>query len=167
MNAARRKLRRAGSLLIVLTALALPPQALAGAQVPLKGSDSGGFGPGAHSCPSGYDPLDIDGTGNATHLGNYTYHADECFNGTSLAFYGTFTMTAANGDTIVGRYAGEVPPFVGAIAVYEQDAEVSRGTGRFAGASGEFHVSVIANLATGDYTQTMSGTVSSPGAAKK
>ena len=135
--------------------------------MPLKGSDAGGFGPGDHSCALGYDSLDIDGTGNATHVGAYAYHADECFNGATLLFDGSFTITAANGDTIVGTYSGSVPSIDFPVAVYEQGAEITGGTGRFAGATGEFDVSGLANLATGAYSQALSGVVSSPGAAKK
>ena len=160
------KLRSAGGLLVVLAALALPMQALAGVQVPLKGSDGGGFGPGDHSCTAGFGPLDIDGTGNLTQLGKYTYHADECFNEIDLVFSGSFTMTAANGDTLFGTYAGTVPPIDFPLAVYRQRAEIVGGTGRFAGASGEFNVIGLANLGTGEYSQRISGTVSSPGEAK-
>jgi hypothetical protein len=151
----------------IVAALALPFGALAGSQVPLKGDDRGGFGPGTFACAAGHDPLAIDGTGNATHVGRYTYHADECFNGNTLLFTGSFTIRAANGDTIVGTYEGNVPSINFPVAVYEQDAEITGGTGRFSGADGEFHVSGLANLATGGYSQALAGTVSSPGAAKK
>ncbi|HEU0246783.1 MAG TPA: hypothetical protein VFR38_06810 [Gaiellaceae bacterium] len=164
----RSRLSRAGLAIAALTAaLALPLGALAGSQVPLEGADAGGFGPGDHSCAPGYDSLDIDGTGNATHVGTYAYHADECFSGATLLFDGSFTITAANGDTVVGTYSGVVPSIDFPVAVYEQGAEITGGTGRFAGASGEFHVSGLANLATGAYSQALSGVVSSPGAAKK
>ena len=164
----RPRLFRAGwSLAAFVAALALPFGALAGSQVPLEGADAGGFGPGNHACAPGYDPLDIDGAGNATHVGKYTYHADECFNGATLLFDGSYTITAANGDTIVGTYSGAVPSIDFPVAVYEQGAEITGGTGRFAGATGEFDVSGLANLATGAYSQVLSGVVSSPGAAKK
>ena len=166
MNTQRTRLWRACCLLAGLAALAVPVQALAKAEVPFKGSDAGGFGPGNHGCNSG-DPLDIDGVGTATHVGKYTYHADECFNGTTLTFTGTFTITAANGDTITGTYVGVVPPFVFPNATYEQDMQITGGTGRFAGASGELHGSGQADLGSGEYSQVLSGTSSSPGSAKK
>lgn len=144
-------------------ALALPLGALAGSQVPLKGGDAGGFGPGDHSCASGYDPLDINGSGNATQVGAYTYHADECFNGATLLFYGSFSMTAANGDTVVGSYAGDVPLIELPLAVYVQDMTVTGGTGRFTGASGDLHGRGLANLENGTYTQVLSGSISSVG----
>jgi len=143
--------------------LALPLGALAGSQVPLKGGDVGGFGPGDHACSPGYDALDIDGVGHATQVGRYTYHADECFNGATLLFTGSFSITAANGDRITGTYSGEVPVIAFPLAVYEQDMIVTGGTGRFADASGQLHGRGVANLATGDYSQELAGTATSPG----
>jgi len=153
----------ASALAAVAAALVLPLGALAGSQVPLKGGDAGGFGPGDHACPTGYDALDIDGTGTASQVGAYTYHADECFNGATLLFSGTFSITAANGDRIVGTYSGDVPVIAFPLAVYEQDMIVTGGTGRFEGASGDLHGRGLANLATGTYTQDLRGTVASPG----
>jgi hypothetical protein len=76
-------------------------------------------------------------------------------------------LTAANGDTITGTYAGTVVRVAGDLGFYEQDNVITGGTGRFAGASGGFHLSGIANLATLASEQTLSGAISSPGAAKK
>lgn len=167
MKTTRRGLQRAGLLLIVLAALTLPLQALAGEQVPLKGWDSGSFTleADADGC-AGLFGVVIDDVGKATHVGAYAYHANECFNLTTGAFAGTFTMTAANGDTISGTYEGVVVDIVGDLGLYEQEAVVTGGTGRFAGASGGFHLSGIANLATLESSQSISGTVSSPGSLK-
>jgi hypothetical protein len=167
MNAAKRRLRGTGGLLVVFVALALPIQAVAGAQVPLKGSDVGGF-TFPTTCDSGTAlVVDIDGNGNATQVGKYAYAALECFNPVTLLYQGEFTIAAANGDVLRGTYSGEVVEIVGTVGLYEQDAVVTGGTGRFAGASGQFHVSGEADLATGNYSQELAGTVSSPGSAKK
>jgi len=160
--------RRAACLLGLAVALAAPTQALAGADVPLKGSDVGGFTvtPGG-VCDPGWFQVDIVGSGTATHVGKYAYQAVECFDG-ARHYEGEFTLTAANGDTIVGTYRGEVVSIVGSLGFYEHDAKIEGGTGRFAGASGSFHVSGIANLdpAAFTYTQELGGAVSSPGSAK-
>lgn len=166
MKVAKTAFRRACGLLVVLAALALPVQALAGKQVPLKGHDEGSFTLTADACGAGVFAVVVDDTGKATHMGRYAYHSDECFNGTTGAFSGTFTMTAANGDTISGTYAGAVVDVVFPLGFYEQENVITGGTGRFAGASGQFHLSGIANLATLESSQQISGTVSSPGAAK-
>ena len=164
-HATRARLQRAGLLLIVITALALPIQAAASAQVPLKGADSGSFTLTPDGCGAGIFAVVVDDSGHATHLGAYAYHSNECFNGATGEFAGTFTMTAANGDTISGTYAGTVVSVVGDLGFYEQDNVITAGTGRFAGASGGFHLSGIANLATLESSQRLSGTVSSPGSA--
>lgn len=160
---------RAVRLLVALAVLTLPVQALAGPQVPFKGSDVGGFTltPGG-ICASGWFQVDITGAGNATHLGRYAYGAAECFNPTTGAFAGSFTLTAANGDKVAGTYAGQVsatpdPNVVG----YVEEAVVAGGTGRFAGATGTLQISGLANLATGEYSQTLSGNLSSPGSVQQ
>jgi hypothetical protein len=158
---------RAVRLLVVLAALTLPVQAFAGPQVPLKGSDVGGFTltPGG-VCASGWFQVDINGAGNATHLGRYTYGAIECFNPTTGAFAGSFTLTAANGDKVDGTYAGQVSATLDPnVAAYSEQAIVTGGTGRFAGATGTLEINGLANLATGEYSQTLSGDLTSPGAA--
>jgi hypothetical protein len=156
---------RGCGLVVVLAAFAVPAQALAGKQVPLKGKDSGSFTLTADGCGSGVFAVVVDDSGKATHLGKYAYHSNECFDPVTGAFAGTFTMTAANGDTISGTYAGTVVTVVGDVGYYEQDNEITGGTGRFAGASGAFHLSGIANLATLESSQRILGTMSSPGAS--
>lgn len=157
---------KACGLLVVLAVLALPVQALAGKAVPLKGHDSGSFTLTADGCGPGVFAVVVNDSGKATLVGKYAYHSNECFNGATGAFSGTFTITAANGDTISGTYAGTVVEVVGDLGFYEQDNVITGGTGRFSGATGEFHLSGIANLATLESSQRISGTVSSPGAAK-
>lgn len=159
-------LRRVGLLFVVLAALALPMQALAGEHVPFKGSDSGTAGPGTHACSASFSPLELTGSGKATHVGRYTYHAHECLNFATLTFSGVFWITAANGDTISGTYAGTAE-VVGNFILYEQHNVVTGGTGRFAGASGQLHANGVVNPATLEWSEESSGTVSSPGAAKK
>ena len=151
------------ALALGLGQIAVSGPALGADQVPFRGSDAGGFDlPG--SCPDGSLEVVIGGTGRATHLGAYTYTANECFDPLSGNFTGTSTLTAANGDTIVGTYAGQV--FATSdpdVITYEEDLEITGGTGRFAGATGTLHVSGEANLATLDYAQTLIGTLSTPG----
>ncbi len=156
--ATSRRLRRAGMLLVALAALAWPIQALAGAQVPYRGSDSGGFTvPG--TCAPGIFQIDINGTGTATLVGKYAYHADECFDPVASTVTGEFTVTAANGDTIFGTYSG---PCAGDSCA--ETAAVEGGTGRFEGAKGELEV-IVRVTGPDTYSETVSGTVSSPGSA--
>ena len=166
MSATRRRSWMAAALVIVLAAFCLPALALAGSQVPFKGSDTGDFSLGG-SCGTNAFVVDIDGEGTATHVGRYTYEAHECFNVVTLLYSGTFTLTAANGDRIYGAYSGEVTLTSDpAVALYEQAAALQGGTGRFAGATGELAIDGVARFTSGtggDYTQNLSGAVSSVG----
>ena len=153
---------------LLFVALALPLGAFAGAQVPFKGSDVGRWGQGSHDCGTLF-PVAIDeGVGNATHVGRYAYAARECvdFGQYPFPYAGTFTITAANGDTIVGSYAGTATiADDGVTILYEQTAAVAGGTGRFADATGAVNVSGIAR-SDGSYFQELDGAVSSVGASK-
>jgi hypothetical protein len=159
-------LRRAALLVAVAAAIAVP-QALAGVSVPLKGSDRGAFTLTADGCGSGVFAVVVDDVGRASHFGRYAYHSSECFDGATGLYSGTFKMTAANGDAIFGTYTGAVVSVVGDLGLYEQENVITGGTGRFAGAGGAFHLSGVANLVTLESSQTIYGSVSSPGGAKK
>jgi hypothetical protein len=142
----------------MLAMLALPLQALAGAEVPYKGSDSGNYTiPG--TCAAGIFRIAITGQGHGTLVGSYNYDASECYDPVANAVTGSFTVTAANGDTIFGTYSG---PCSGNTCT--ETAAIEGGTGRFAGAEGQLDVTV---LVTGPdtYSETASGTVSSPGSS--
>ena len=166
MNETRKGPWAAAVIVIVLAVFCLPAVALAGAHVPFKGSDAGDFSLGA-SCGTNAFVVDIDGEGTATHVGRYTYEAHECFNVVTLLYSGTFTIAAANGDEVHGAYQGEVfPTSDPAVARYEQSADLDGGTGRFAGATGELAIDGVAKFtsaAGGDYTQILSGAITSVG----
>ena len=149
--------------LLVLFALAVPMQAAAADQPPFKASETGTsrlLGP----CETGGVVLDVTGTGHATQLGTYSSHFRECFDpATGAVTDGSFTLTAANGDTVFGTHSGQVSPTADpSVIVYDDPGVITGGTGRFAGASGSVTQSGVANLATGEYRGTMTGSVSSP-----
>ena len=150
--------------LLVLVALALPMYAGADDKVSLNGLEAGTFqllGP----CDTGGIALEVTGTGHATFIGTYAGRYRECFDpATGAVTNGTFTLTAANGDTVYGTYAGQALPS-GANVLYDDPGVITGGTGRFAGASGVVTQSGLANLATGEYEGTLTGSVSSPGSA--
>ena len=144
--------------LLALPALALPAQAVAKEQQPLKGSESGTFqllGP----CESGGVVLEVTGSGHATALGNYSARYRECLDpATGAVTAGTFTLTAANGDTLFGTYGGQaVPTDDPSVVAYDDPGVITGGTGRLAGASGTADTSGRANLATGEYRGTITG----------
>ena len=147
--------------LLVLVALALPMYATAGDQLPLNGSEAGTFqllGP----CETGGLALEVTGTGRATFIGRYTGRYRECFDpATGAVTNGSFTLTAENGDTLYGTFAGQAVPS-GATVLYDDPGVITGGTGRFAGAGGTANTAGVANLATGEYSGTLSGSVSNP-----
>jgi hypothetical protein len=147
----------AGALLV---SLAGPVSA--GDQVPFKGTLAGT----ATITPLGGPvvAVEIDATGTATYLGRFTLEAPHTVNQATLTAVGTYTLTAANGDTITADLAGTArmvePPNVIAIT---ETATVTGGTGRFADASGTIHVERVFNRATGVTTGSFSGCISTPG----
>jgi len=147
--------------LLVLPALALPMQASAKDRLPLKGSESGTFqllGP----CETGGMTLEVHGTGHGTQLGNYSADYRECLDPTTGAVTaGTFTLTAANGDKVFGTFSGQALPTNDPnVITYEDPGVITGGTGRFASARGTMTASGHADMATGDYMGSMTGSVS-------
>jgi hypothetical protein len=112
--------------------------------------------------------VEIQGTGNATQLGRYTTEQSHCAAPPSLAFTdGEFTFTAANGDQIRGIYFGEFVPLDPPLFTVDGHFTVTGGTGRFAGATGGGDASGVQNLATGDVTVSLVGTISSVGSNRR
>jgi hypothetical protein len=133
--------------------------ALAAAHVPLKGSDAGHFEiPDA--CADGTAHVVINGVGNATRIGRYDFSSNECFDPVGGTFVGTPTFTAVNGDTLTGTYRGQITAVEGDVGYYTETLQITGGTGRFEGMTGTAQISGQANLKTGEYEQTLSGTLS-------
>jgi hypothetical protein len=152
--------------LLVLVALALPLHAAAADQVPLKAAETGTFqllGP----CEANGVVVDVTGTGHATQLGHYSAHYQECLlPATGAVTAGSFTLTAANGDTVFGTYSGNaVPSDDPTVIAFDDPGVITGGTGRFAGASGSVTQTGLANLATGEYEATLTGSLSTPAPA--
>lgn len=150
-------------LALIIGQAALANLAFGADEVPFRGSDQGGFQlPGA--CPGGsLEEVVINGTGQATQLGAYTYAATECFDPVSGAFAGSSTLIAANGDAITGTYEGQVSGTADPnVIAYQEEFELTGGTGRFAGVTGTLQVAGVANLFTLEYGQTLTGTLSRP-----
>jgi hypothetical protein len=115
------------------------------------------------------DPLvvlaQVFGMGRATSLGKYSLVAQELIHLDTLAVRGgSFALTAANGDTIHGTYAGQAAPGeVPGVISFKASGPVTGGTGWFAGATGRLAFTVSADLATGEFSETVSGTLAIPG----
>jgi hypothetical protein len=106
--------------------------------------------------------VDGSATGNATHLGRFTVEFPHTVNFATRTGTGTFTFTAANGDTLTADFTGQAQP--GPIVSIVEHATITGGTGRFAGATGTFTVQRLFDPARGTTTGWFEGTISSPGA---
>ena len=151
----------AGLALAVVVVLGLAGPAAAGEQVPFKGSYEGDD-VGTPLVPP-FAAVTVEATGNATHLGNFTFTELATVNRATGMGSGTFMFTAANGDTVFGTIIGQArftPPNVLAIV---EIATITGGTGRFADATGSFTVARLKNTVTGETIADFEGTISSPG----
>ena len=147
--------------LAVVAVLGLVGPATAAEQVPFKGSLIG-LDTGTPTVPP-FASVTVEAMGNAAHLGRFTYTALLTVNTATGMGSGTFLFTAANGDTVYGTATGQAtftPPNVLAIA---ENATITGGTGRFAGATGSFTIARLKNTVTSATIATFEGTISSPG----
>jgi hypothetical protein len=147
--------------MIVLLALAVPIGAVAAAGIGVDGVENGTFQV-LGACNNGL-LLQVTGTGHATYIGDYRGQYRECFDpSTGLVVDGSFTLTTANGDTVFGTFTGQAVPTDGASVHYDDPGVITGGTGRFTGASGSINTAGIADLATGQYSGSLSGNMSRP-----
>jgi hypothetical protein len=103
----------------------------------------------------------VTATGNATHLGKFTITIPHTVNFTTASGVGTFTFTAANGDTVTGTFTGQAQE--GPIVSIEEHATITGGTGRFERATGSFTLHRQLVQATEVTTGSFEGTISAPG----
>jgi hypothetical protein len=109
-----------------------------------------------------------EGTGNATHLGQFTVEIAHVVNTVARTVTGSYEFTAANGDTLIADVTGQFGPTLEnpRVLLSVETATITGGTGRFAGATGSFTVERLLNLDTFLTTVSFEGTISSPGASK-
>ena len=103
----------------------------------------------------------LTGTGQATHLGRYTvgFVFDITIGGmVPSTTIGTFTLTAANGDSLSGTFTGTGIVANGMVTIVE-NAIITEGTGRFANATGKFTVDRIGSQSTLMSSGSLSGTI--------
>ena len=111
--------------------------------------------------PIGY--VDATGVGNATHLGLFTYRLQAELFIPTLTASASATLIAANGDMIFGEGSGQGTPTgtPGIVSIVETYT-ITGGTGRFAGASGNFMVERLIDRATSVSLGTISGNIVIP-----
>jgi hypothetical protein len=133
---------------------------LAGDSKQLKGADTGTFTSQAVPGTSLIETQDV-ASGNATYLGRYTMRASEHVDVTTLEVTdGAFTLTAANGDTIVGSYTGSgAPTATPGVITYAVCGPILGGTGRFAGVGGTVRFDGGGNLGDGTLFDEVTATL--------
>ena len=76
--------------------------------------------------------------GKATHMGNIHFESNEVFDYATSTVVSSFTITAADGDLVFGAINGTLTPdYESLTGQFEGVYEITGGTGRFAGATGE------------------------------
>ena len=89
------------------------------------------------------------GTGHATHLGQFTFEYDEVVDLSTGTGTGTYEFTAANGDTLSAAWTGfGLPTSDPTVLLVIENATITGGTGRFAGAAGSFRVERLFSFTT-------------------
>jgi hypothetical protein len=108
---------------------------------------------------------DLEGTGNASHLGRFTFRSTALVDFAANKGLATWTFTAANGDTLTATATGHAdPPATPPILHVVETAEITGGTGCFAGATGSFTMERHYDIAAGTTFGTFEGTIAPPGA---
>jgi len=140
---------RATRLILSLLVLAMVTTApvLEANTVPFKGTWSGVT---VSADPANFPVVAVvsDGTGRLTHLGRYfmtSPHTSDVFTGETI---GDQIFTAANGDELTAFCTGVALPQPDGTVVGTLKCEIRGGSGRFAGASGEYEFFLVASPRT-------------------
>jgi len=157
--------------LAVVAVLGLASLAGAGEQVPFKGRLEGAqVSRSAEYFVDGVGPfvdILIEGAGEATQLGRFTYAFPHTVHLPTRAAVGTYRFVAADGDTLTGSATGLATPTIidgvfHLAIVEEMVVEPTLSTGRFAGATGGFTAKRLYNPATGLTFGSFEGAISTP-----
>ena len=137
--------------------------AAAGAEVSARGSASvpfkGSFD-GTQTVTPGTPPLMtvvMSGEGTGTLVGRFEIALPHTVNFATASASGVATIVAADGSRIVANFTGQAQ--VGPIVTIVEQATITSGSGRFAGATGSFTIRRTFNPATGVTTGEFEGTM--------
>src|SRR5690242_8232247 len=97
----------AGPALAVVAVLGLTGPATAGEQVPFKGRLEGDV---TRTVAPPVVLVDIEATGNATHLGKFTLDVPHVVDPVTRQAVGVYEFTAANGDRLYAEFTGQATP---------------------------------------------------------
>jgi hypothetical protein len=151
--------------LALLAAVGVYALVQAGAQRPMSGQIALAAGPDGSACDSERIVILLEGSGNLTHLGKTTITARNCAGigletGASEISDGNSTFTAADGSTITATYEGSQTAPVDGVAQFTTTHTIVAGTGRFAGASGQWTIAGTVSLNTGELLGDVDGWIS-------
>lgn len=149
-------------LALAVAILASASLAMAGDQVPFKGSFKGTV---TRSLPPPPITVNVEAKGNATHLGRFSLEIPHTVippNGN-----GTYHFIAANGDQLDAEFEGLSEVVAPGFLYIVERATFTGGTGRFAGATGGFVAERLYDTAAGTTVGSFEGTISSHGASKR
>ena len=147
-------------LYLQMTALLLTA-ALAGPSAAAEGLPFHGTIQGIEITDVQFPKLFVDGSGSgkATHLGRFTMTYELEVDFLTHETFGSSVFTAANGDSLFTDISGLGTPMkVDVVSVVEVHT-ITGGTGRFAGATGNFIRKYLLNLATGVTSGSFDGTI--------
>lgn len=110
-----------------------------------------------------YNYINLNGSGNATQLGLYTYSLQAKLFLPTLSATSSATFVAADGSTLIAEGTGQGTPTEtpGVISIVET-MTITGGTGRFEGASGNITIQRLVNRATLESSGTIDGLIVLP-----
>lgn len=152
--------------LSTLTVLSQAGMSSAGDDLPFKGRFDGTvvITPVPGGPPTLVDVL-VTAAGNGAHLGKFALTIPHRVDRSTMppTAAGFYHFTAANGDTLTASFTGQAAPSgtPGVLAIQET-ATITGGTGRFAGASGNFVTERLFDTIAGTTTGSYRGVISRP-----
>jgi hypothetical protein len=107
--------------------------------------------------------INLNGSGNATQLGLFTYSMQAVLTVPALSATNTATFVAADGSSLAAEGTGQGTPTEtpGVISIVET-LTITGGTGRFEGASGNITIHRLVNRATFESSGTIEGLIVLP-----
>jgi hypothetical protein len=147
----------------IALAAAISQPAMAQNPLPFRGTYESSESSGGGTFPVFLQVL--GGSGQATHLGRFTVAAKWHVNVLTGTAVGTFRLTAASGDTLVGTANGTSVMLDG-LAYITEICVITGGTGRFSGATGTFVTARVLTLAPQPGTAPEESTASFRGTIK-
>ena len=97
----------------------------------------------------GVQPAILSASGNASHIGRFTFALEAEVTPDASSAFGTVEFTAANGDKIFGEFTGVATLIALPIIWIEENVTITGGTGRFARITGNLTVTRFVDVTTG------------------